>query len=192
MTASHAQVISNHEWWRAWTTLFVHENLRHLLSNAFLFFIVGTFLAGYFGVFVFPVAAFLTGGVTNWLVLRGMPDEVRLIGASGIVFWMGGCWLTLYFFLDRRKTLGQRALRAFGVALGLFMPAEAFDPSISYETHLVGFVGGVAFALIFYVLQRGKFRAAEVVEVELESEEIDEDLPGMAETPALPRGSASI
>lgn len=168
MPASFAAVFGQHEWWRAWSTLLVHENLRHVLSNSLLFFIVGIFLNGYFGLLVFPLAAFFFGGVTNLIVLQTMPETVQLIGASGIVFWMGGCWLALYFFLDRRKSLPQRALRALGVALVLFMPAEAFDPSISYKAHGVGFILGVVFGLLLYLWQSAKFHAAEVIEIELE------------------------
>ena len=164
MAADHVQVFASHQWWRAWTTLFVHGDPRHLLSNAFMFFIVGIFLSGYFGPLIFPGLAIFAGGLVNILVLGGMAPETQLIGMSGVVFWMGGFWLTLYLLIDRRRTLNQRMLRAFGAALGLYMPAEAFDPSISYLSHLWGFVFGVAFALVYFLYNREKFTAAEVRE----------------------------
>ncbi len=164
MAANHVQLFASHQWWRAWTTLFVHGDPRHLLSNAFMFFIVGIFLSGYFGVFVFPLLAVAVGGLLNILVLGGMPPETQLIGMSGVVFWMGGFWLTLYLLIDRRRTLTQRIVRAGGATLGLYVPAEAFDPSISYLSHLWGFIFGVAFALIYFFYNREKFNAAEVRE----------------------------
>lgn len=172
MAANGTKVFVEHQWWRAWTTLFVHADLRHLLSNAFLFFIVGVFLSGYFGTLVFPFAAFLFGGLVNLVVLKGMPPETELVGASGVVFWMGGFWLVLYFLLDRRRSIFQRALRAGGVALGLFMPAEAFDPSISYSSHLYGFISGAGFGLLYYFGRRREFLAAEVSETIVEDDEI--------------------
>jgi rhomboid protease GluP len=168
MPANSERVFTAHEWWRAWTTLFVHADLRHLLSNALLFSIMGVFLIGYFGVWVFPTAALFAGGLVNLIVLRGMPQEVELIGASGVVFWMGGFWLTLYFCLESRRSLSQRTLRAIGVALALFMPTETFDPSVSYASHLWGFVFGVAMGLIYYLMRRRDFLAAEVRELIVE------------------------
>jgi rhomboid protease GluP len=171
MPATRAQVFQQHEYWRAWTTLFVHADLKHLLSNSMLFFILGSFLHGYFGWVAFPALAFLSGGAVNLLVLSGMKEEIKLIGVSGVVFWMGGFWLILYFLIDRRRSLTQRALRAAGVGLALFMPAEAFDPTISYAAHFFGFVAGVAVGLTYYMVRRAAIKDAEVREVILEEQD---------------------
>jgi rhomboid protease GluP len=176
MAASREQVFGAHQWWRAWTTLLVHADPRHLLSNSLLFFILGVFIYGYFGFLIFPVLAFFVGGITNLIVLWRMPPAAELIGVSGVVFWMGSFWLTLYFIIDRRKSLVQRALRASGVGLVLFFPAEAFDPSISYECHLIGFFLGIPCALIFYWLNRQSIRAAEIHETIVDDESIPDDL----------------
>ncbi len=164
MSASREAVFSKHQYWKAWTSLFVHGDGKHLLSNSFLFFILGTFLTGYFGIARVLVAAFAFGGIINLYVLHGMPMEVRLIGLSGVVFWMGGAWLILYFMIDRKRTLMHRFLRAMGVGLLLFMPAEAFDPSISYKSHFVGFVLGVSAGLLHFYFNKKSLREAESYE----------------------------
>lgn len=164
MRASRESVFGQHEYWRAWTTLFVHGDGKHLLSNAFLFFILGTFLTGYFGITRVLAAALFFGGVTNFIVLRSMPLETHLIGLSGVVFWMGGAWLILYFLIDRKRTLMNRFLRAMGVGLLLFMPAEAFDPSISYESHFVGFIFGIIAGLLYFLIYKNTLREAEIYE----------------------------
>lgn len=172
MAATRAQVFEQRQWWRAWTTLFVHADIRHLLSNSLLFFVLGTFVNGYFGPLIFPLMAFAMGGITNLWVLNNMRADTELIGVSGVVFWLGAFWLILYFVLDRRRTWVQRFLRAGGVGLGLFMPAEAFDPSISYASHLVGFVSGLFCGAIYFFCLRRRLRAAEVIEIVNESDEI--------------------
>lgn len=165
MPASQFEVMEQHQYWRLWSTLFAHADPGHLLSNSLTFFVVGYFLIGYFSAWFFPIAAIIIGGVTNWLALWSYAPEVRLIGISGVVYWMAGAWLVLYFLLDITKTRTQRGLRALGVALAVFMPSSAFDPSISYITHLIGFVFGVLSGAIHYYLNREKFKAAEVYEV---------------------------
>jgi len=164
MKASGANVFGGHQYWRAWTTLFVHGDGKHLLSNSFLFFILGIFLTGYFGIFRVLISALFFGGVINLFVLSSMPKDVHLIGLSGVVFWMGGAWLILYFLLDRQRTVLHRFLRAMGVGLLLFMPAEAFDPSISYKAHFVGFALGIFAGLLFFVMNKQTLRKAEIYE----------------------------
>lgn len=164
MPVTNEAILKDQTWWRAWTALFAHADQKHLLSNSFLFFILGSFLTAYFGVFVFPLMAFFFGGITNLLIVSGMPEGVRLLGASGIVFWLGGVWLSLYFLLDQKHSYYQRALRTIGVALVLFFPAEAFDPQISYSSHFAGFAIGILFGLGYYWWHRKKFQKAIVSE----------------------------
>lgn len=164
MKASRENVFVQHQYWRAWTSLFVHADGKHLLGNSFLFFILGSFLTGYFGILRVLISALVFGGITNLLVLSRMPLQVGLIGLSGVVFWMGGAWLVLYFLIDRKRTLVQRFLRALGVGLVLFMPAEAFDPSISYQSHLVGFLLGIFAGLLYFYFAKKALRKAEIFE----------------------------
>ena len=162
--ATSAQVFGQGEYWRLWTTQFVHADMGHLIANSLLFYILGYFLYGYFGGFVFPFAAWLMGGVINAVSVYSYPPEVRLVGASGVVSWMGGVWLVLYFMLNTKATVTQRALRSFGVALMLFAPSEAFDPKISYRTHLIGFVIGLICGALYYYWRKSEFKSAEVRE----------------------------
>ncbi len=177
MVASWKAVHDHGEFWRLWTTIFAHGDLGHLAANTFLFFILGYFLNGYFGVGVFPFAAFLLGGVTNFLVLATYPPETSLIGASGVVYWMGGTWLVLYFLLSRHKNLKQRLLRSLGVGIMIFMPSEAFEIRVSYRAHLIGFVLGILFGLAYYAFHRKRFKEAEVRETVTEELEPGDDLP---------------
>ena len=159
--ATRQQVFSQHEYWRLWTTLFVHGDLGHLAANSLLFFTLGFFLYGYFGGFVFPVLAVIMGGVTNAFALLTYHPEIRLVGASGIVSWMGGAWLALYFLINTKLSRVQRFLRSCGVALILFAPSEAFDPKISYRTHMIGFAIGVMCGIIYYYWRKKEFLRAE-------------------------------
>ncbi len=154
-------VFVEHEYWRLWTTLFTHGDLGHLMANSLLFYILGYFLFGYFGGVVFPVAAILMGGIINMISIYSYPPEVSLIGASGVVSWMGGAWLVLYFNLNTQISRTARALRSLGVALVLFAPSEAFDPKISYRTHLIGFLLGAMCGWAYYHWRRSEFADAE-------------------------------
>jgi rhomboid protease GluP len=177
MPATRQSVFAEGEYWRLLTTLFAHGDLGHIAANSFLFTILGFLLYGYFGSRVFPFSALLGGALTNLIILRTYPPQVSLIGASGVVYWMGGAWLVLYFLLSRQKNLTHRVLRTMGVSLVLFMPAETFAPNVSYRAHFVGFALGAAFGIAYFLLNRDKFRAAEVREWVVEDDDFEYDLP---------------
>ena len=159
--ASPAAVFVRHEYWRAWTALFAHADLAHLLSNLVLFVPFSFALTRHYSFAFFPLAGFLVGGLMNLLVLRAMPSEHTLVGASGVVYWMGAAWVTLAFFVDRRERPGKRILKAIGVSMLLFLP-ETYRPEVSYYAHFLGYLSGVASAAIYYRLFADHFHAAEV------------------------------
>lgn len=160
MAVSGNAIFKDGHYWRALTALFAHSDGGHLFSNSFLFFILGSFLAGYFGTFVFPIMAFAFGVIVNLIIATRMPPDVQLLGASGMVYWMGGVWLMLYCYLDQKRPVSHRLLRAAGVALVLFFPAEAFKPEISYSSHFVGFISGILFGIFYFQLRKKEFLSA--------------------------------
>lgn len=167
MTAIPQNVFQLHEYWRPWTALFAHSDPVHLLSNSLLFFAFAYLLYGHFGSRVFPLAALFFGGITNIIVLTTLPSDANLLGASGVVYWMGAAWLTLYLFLESRDKISRRALKALGVGVMLFVP-ETFHANISYLSHVVGFLLGVLWAMRYYYANKEKFLHAEVIEYVIE------------------------
>lgn len=163
LVANGEAVFGRKEYWRLWTTLFAHADLGHLLSNSLLFGIFGYFLMGHFGLLVFPFASFFFGGLVNFFVLREMNAQTDLLGASGVLYWMGAAWITLYYFVERRGPYWKRIFRALGVAVILFVP-QTLEPQVSYLSHFLGFVFGVAWATIYYLWNRQKFLRAETWE----------------------------
>lgn len=166
------------EWWRLFSALFTHSDLAHFLSNSLSILMFGSFLFAFFGPLRVFVTAILFGALTNWITLKYLPLDAKLLGASGIAFWIGGAWLVLYLLIDTKRSWFQRFLRSVGVGLLLFMPSQAFDPSISYRAHFVGFVLGLLWGFFHYWANARKFKAAEVLEVIEE----DVDFPPHLET----------
>jgi rhomboid protease GluP len=167
MPATVQGVFTRGEYWRLWTALFAHADLGHLLSNLLLFVPLGYFLNGYFGSFLFPVLGFVLGGVGNYLTLKTMGSQGSLIGVSGVVFWMGAAWLTLYVLLETKESLRRRLGKALFIGAALFLP-QSFEPNISYMCHLFGFISGFATALVYYFAQKKKFAKAEIRELVIE------------------------
>ncbi len=152
-----------HQWWRPWTACFAHGDVAHLLSNLFLFVIFGHFLNGHFGFKLFPVWAFILGGIANLVVLPSYPPEVNVLGASGVVNVLGGIWLSLFFLISRQYRMPGRVLRTLGVALLLFAPQE-FRPEVAERVHAAGLLVGLIFGAIWFFIFKTKIRSFEVWE----------------------------
>ena len=162
LPASREAVLQRGEYWRLLTSLGAHADARHLLANSALFGVLAYLLHGYFGSAVFPGLATALGVLTTALTVSGYPAQVRLVGASGMVYAMAAFWLTLYMLVERRLRPGRRLLRATGFGLIVLFPT-AFEPQVSYRAHAIGFALGATAGAAFFAQRRSALRAAERV-----------------------------
>lgn len=172
MPAKAHEVFINHELWRPWSALFAHADLGHLINNSILFLPLTYLLTSYFGVFLFPFLGLALGGLINLWVLRTLPAQTSLIGMSGVVYWMGAVWLTLFVLIDTRKSLRRRLSVVLFLTVVLLAP-QTYEPTTSYLSHLLGFIVGIFSALIYYFTNRQKILAAEIKETIFEDPEQD-------------------
>lgn len=156
-------VFKEGEYWRLLTTIGVHADFGHFAVNALLYLLFSYLLYGYFGFWIYPVLTLLLGSFANYLSLMSYPANVSLIGASGVVYLMAGFWLTTYILIERTRSLDQRLLRATGVGLIVLIPSS-LQEHISYRTHAIGCVLGVALAVFYFTARKSEIRSAEVTE----------------------------
>jgi rhomboid protease GluP len=166
LPATRADVFNRHEYWRLFTSLGVHADPRHLLSNSLGFGLFAYLLFDYFGFWIFPVAIVLLGALTSGLALMTYDPELRLVGASGMVYVMVGFWLVQYLLIERRLTLPNRIMRCLGFSLAALMPSS-FEQAVSYRTHGIGFLVGLCFGLIYFMAHRRWLRSHEVEATEV-------------------------
>ncbi len=166
MPANQNLVFSQGQYWRLITGQFVHADLGHLLANSFMFLVLGYFLYGYFGPLLFPGLALALSILSKALILLTYPPDNYLVGASGLVYVMGGLWLSLYLFIARDVRFTLRMVRAFGVMLGLFFPSD-FIANISYRSHFLGLGFGVVGGCLYFIARRTYFRSFEVYHTEI-------------------------
>lgn len=169
LTAGPEQVLKQGQYWRLFTSMFIHADLRHLFSNAIGVVGLGYLLYGYFGFKVYPCLTLLSGTVITAIALATYPPNTNLLGASGIVYFMAAFWLTLYVCLERGFSIGKRLLRASGFLIIVLIPTS-FSPEISYRTHAIGIGVGILAALPYFFINRERFRQAEEIETERDEE----------------------
>jgi membrane associated rhomboid family serine protease len=143
--ASGRKVFVEHQYWRLATTIFLHADMQHLLSNTPLLLIFGWFLRAFFGLKIFPLAALGTGIFSNALSLLYYEPDTRLIGASGMVYGMAALWLVYYVRYETGHSLGKKLFRATGFSLALLFPTT-FQANVSYIAHGAGYISGLIIA----------------------------------------------
>lgn len=163
------------EIWRIFTAVLIHADLEHLLSNMLMLWIFSYLVFGYFGFQIFPLVSFLLAGFVNAIAVMTYPPEVQLIGASGLVYILGGFWLTSYALIQRQYPIVNRLMRVIGIALVIFVPST-FAPTTSYRTHALGFAAGVLMGLGYFLVNKRKIRSQEVFKLIPRSDEAVEDL----------------
>jgi len=165
LPASREAVFGRSEYFRLFTSILAHADFEHLAANALVFGLLGFLLFGYYGPLVFPWLAMASGALTTALTLTAYEPNTNLVGASGVVYWMGGFWLALYLLVERRVGLGKRAVRAFGFSIIVLIPT-VFEPEVSYRAHAIGFGLGVASGVAYFAARKPSLRAAERMEME--------------------------
>lgn len=167
LAASYSTVLEG-EYWRLFTTSFVHGGIEHLLSNSLML----CFLT-YYGSFIGIIVSFFMAMITNLIVLKIYGGSTSLVGASGVVYYLWGFWMILYMFVQTQYSLIGRSLRMGAVFLVLLVPTE-YQPTTSYLAHGVGFILGVLVGLIYYGFNRSRFKAFEVWDVKEVSDELSD------------------
>lgn len=160
MPAVNRNIFVGGEYWRLFTSVLIHADLGHLLSNLYMLGIFSYFIYGHFGIKAYPFYTFLGAALVNLIAISTYPPEVRLLGASGWVYLLGGFWLSIYLMIQRQYSFPKRMLRVFGMSLMVFFPTS-FEPTTSYRTHFIGFVVGVAIGFYYYFTNKKKIREAE-------------------------------
>lgn len=166
LAASREAIFDRGELWRLVTGNLVHADGSHLVANSLSFVVLAYLLVGYYGVGVFPGLALAMGVVTFAISTLTYPPRATLVGASGIVYWMAGFWLSLYLAIDRRFGVAGRLLRAVGVFLVVFVSASG-SPETSHRTHYIGVALGVLCGLVYFLLKKEAIRSREVWELEV-------------------------
>ena len=160
LPASGETVFEQGETWRLLTAIAAHADAIHLLSNAvFLAWLI--YLSyGAFGSSLYPWSAVPLSAVALAVTLEGYPPNIRVVGASGMLYLLAGAWLTLYVLVERRLSVAKRIVRVVGFFLVVLVPTS-IRPEVSYRAHGIGLFFGICLGLAYFLARRDTIRAGE-------------------------------
>lgn len=144
-------VITQHEYWRLFSALFLHAGLLHLAFNLFALYVLGPPLERSIGTIRF-LACYLGSGVASSagvvvLTKLQVVDEAQVIGASGCIMGVVGAWAG--FLLRHHHTpFAKQRLANIGLIVMIQMAFDLSTPQVSMPAHMGGLVAGFFLGLI--------------------------------------------
>ncbi len=139
-------ITQNHEYWRLFTAMFLHENWLHIGVNMLSLYFIGPFAENVYGRWRFLLIYFATGVFGGILVLLLAAPDVATLGASGAIFGVFGA--LGIFFWQKRYALGPGMLTQwlFWLILNLVFTFQVANISVS------GHIGGLTMGLLLGML----------------------------------------
>ena len=134
----HVAGVAHGEWWRLFTSMFLHANFLHIAMNMYSLYFVGTILEQVIGRWRF-VLLYLASGIAGSAGALVWSPSVPTVGASGAIFGVLGA----LFILERRGNIATEGQIAGLIVLNLVL-TFAFSSYISVGGHVGGLIGGVA------------------------------------------------
>ncbi|PTM59696.1 rhomboid family intramembrane serine protease [Desmospora activa] len=136
-------LLTQGEWWRLITPIFLHIGLMHFLFNSFALYLLGPQLEWLFGRLYFMALYLLTGIMGN-LATVYVGDSYISAGASGSIYGLFGVYL--YLFLFRRGSMDPDTGKGLLALVGINILFSLIVPNINLVAHLGGLFAGMMLA----------------------------------------------
>lgn len=148
-------IAEGREYYRLFTSLFLHFGIDHLLNNMILLGALGWQLEAETGKIKFLIIYFTAGLGGNllslWLNIHSAQPAVSA-GASGAIFGLMGALLCVV--IKNRGRVGQLTKRGMLVMVGLSLYFGFASSGIDNAAHIGGLVCGFLAAAVLYRRQR--------------------------------------
>lgn len=153
--AAYAPLITEGEYYRLFTSMFLHFGIQHLTNNMLLLLFLGDYLERAVGKLRYLVI-YLGGGIIGnlcsylhelFLIKTGKAPAVSA-GASGAIFAAVGAMLVLLAF--RKGKLEDLTFRRMAIMAGLSLMVGFQSSNVDNFAHLGGFFAGAFLMAVFY------------------------------------------
>lgn len=131
------------QWWRLFTSCFIHIGIMHLLLNMYALLYIGTLLEPYLGKTRF-IVAYLISGVAASVISLWWQDFTISAGASGAIFGMYGVFLALLSTNLIEKSARKSLMTSIAVFVGYnILYGLKENSGIDNAAHIGGLLSGV-------------------------------------------------
>jgi membrane associated rhomboid family serine protease len=145
--------VAQGEWWRLFTSMFLHGSFLHLALNMYSLYYVGTILEHVIGRWRFLLLYLVSGLAGSAGALLWQPNTPT-VGASGAIFGILGALLVL----ERRGNIATGG-QILGLIILNLIITFAFSSYISVGGHVGGLIGGIALMILLLSFRRSTIQS---------------------------------
>ena len=144
---------SNIEFYRIFTSIFLHASLIHFLMNMYSLYVIGPQLESFYGKIKYLIIFVVSGIIGNLLSLLFMQNNVVAVGASGSIFGLLGSLLYFgyYYRVYLSGVIRSQIIPLIILNLGIGFLAS----SINNFAHIGGLIGGILISKAVGVKYKG-------------------------------------
>ncbi|WP_242945449.1 rhomboid family intramembrane serine protease [Hespellia stercorisuis] len=144
-------VVNGHQYYRMFTSLFLHFGVNHLFNNMVMLGVLGWTMELEIGKIRYLIIYFVSGLGGNmlslcWNVLEG--ESVVSAGASGAIFGLVGAML--YMAIRNRGSVGNVSGRGLIFMVVLTLYYGLTSSGVDNLAHIGGLVAGFILAVLLY------------------------------------------
>lgn len=145
-------VLHGREWWRLITSMFLHADAEHLISNMLMLYLAGELVERCIGKRRFVILYFFAG-ICGSLLYGGYEfltgQYAESIGASGAVFGVIGALLVIV--IRHKGRYADITLGRMGFMIVYMLYTGLRTPNVNNAAHIGGLAGGIIL-MAFYML----------------------------------------
>jgi membrane associated rhomboid family serine protease len=130
----------DHEWWRLFTSMFLHASILHIAFNMFALYVIGTQVEQYLGRSRY-IGLYLVSGLAGGAGAVVQAPYQPVVGASGAIFGILGAMLIIEWQLTGRLAGNAMTLIVINLLISFAIPG------ISWGGHIGGLIGGILITL---------------------------------------------
>ncbi len=143
--ANNYVLVRNGEYYRIFTSAFLHTNFLHLFFNMYALYMIGPQVERYYGKFKYFIIYFASAILGGLFSCVFMENNVYSLGASGAIFGLLGS--VAYFTYYYRATLqGLRNSPVIPVILANLL-LGFFIPNVDVFAHIGGLIAGLLISM---------------------------------------------
>lgn len=144
-------IIEEHEYWRFFTSNYMHFGFEHLINNIIVLFAAGRYCEQALGHIKFSamyVVSGVLGSILSYVMMIVRNDYAVSAGASGAIFGVFGALLWVVIINKGRFEEFDGKGILFMIALALYFGISS--GAADNWGHIGGLISGFIFAVIFY------------------------------------------
>lgn len=151
---SWTDIVNSHEYYRLFTSMFLHGGLDHIFNNMLVLLFIGSYLEQVTGKINYLIIYFSSGiiaGCTSMVYNMMRSDITSSIGASGAIFGVVGGLLSIILIKRRRSSSLDLRKILFMAFLSLY--SGFTSQGVDNAAHIGGFIGGFLVTSLIYLIK---------------------------------------